>query len=120
MTPDTLTPERLIALISSASLVIIGLWTRFGQSKDTNFQRLEADRARAAAEREAVAIELSECEKSKAEEKDKAATLKQENSFFELERREMLNFIADIQSGYYDDPARLKARAQELERRYRV
>lgn len=97
-----MTPERILALTSTASTVLIGLWAAFGKAKDSHIACLESDRTRAIEERDRTETRFKELEAKYDDQKQRIDKLELELEFFKIEHREFINFLQDIKGGSYD------------------
>lgn len=119
MNLSDITPDKLLAWLTSAASLVILVVTQFGKSRDTHFERLESERTRVATERDKMAERLAALGALREADSKRIDALEQELAFYKIERKELLTFLDDVSGGSFDHEW-CKRRATELKGRYNV
>ncbi|SEI66419.1 hypothetical protein SAMN04488058_101280 [Deinococcus reticulitermitis] len=105
-----LEPEQLLAWITGVGGVAVGVWTKFGSSRDTAFARITGERDR-------LDRRVSELEKGREEDRARLDKVEGELEALRLDHKTLLDFLRDIVSGRFDSDW-VKGRAADLLERF--
>ena len=105
-----LEPEQLLAWVTGLGGLAVGVWTKFGASRETAFSRV-------AGERDRLDKRVSELEKGREEDRARLDKVEGELEALRLDHKTLLDFLRDIIGGRFDHEW-IKARAADLLERF--
>ena len=106
MNLDLQSAGAVLGMITAASAVIIPVWTRLGQSRDTAWTRMQTDRDRLDKRVQELEVarttDRKDFETALKEAQERMDRVEAELDEIRLDRRVLLEFAQDVASGLFD------------------